>query len=56
MTHLPYIAASYAIGILVPAAFGIGAWTRAAAARRKLRAVDPRFQAREAARRGAPPA
>jgi hypothetical protein len=51
MTHWPYIAASYAIGVLLPAAMGITAWTRSAAARRKLRAVDPRLLAREAARR-----
>ena len=51
MTHLPYIAASYAIGILLPSGFGIGAWVRASAARRRLLAVDPRAQAREAARR-----
>ncbi len=51
MTHLPYIAASYALGILVPAALGLSAWARSSAARRRLRAVDPRFQAREDARR-----
>jgi len=50
MTHWPYIAASYALGILLPAALGIAAWTRSAAARRRLRAVDPRLLAREAAR------
>lgn len=42
MTNLPYIAASYAIGIVVPAAFAISAWLRAGAARRKLAAIDPR--------------
>ena len=55
MTHLPYIAASYAIGILLPSGFGIGAWVRASAARRRLLAVDPRAQAREAARRARSP-
>ena len=42
MTHLPYIAAAYALGVLVPAVFGFGAWGRAAAARRRLAAIDPR--------------
>ncbi|HKM62884.1 MAG TPA: hypothetical protein VJY39_10375 [Acidisphaera sp.] len=46
MTHLPFIAAAYALGVLIPLVFGIGAWQRAAAARRKLAAIDPR-QARE---------
>ena len=44
MTHLPFIAGAYAIGILVPAAFAAAAWTRMAAARRRLAAVDPRRQ------------
>lgn len=42
MTHLPYIAAAYALGVLVPAVFGINAWLRASAARRKLAAIEPR--------------
>jgi hypothetical protein len=42
MTHLPFIAAAYALGILVPIAYGLAAWQRAAAARRKLTAIDPR--------------
>ena len=52
MTHLPYVAASYALGILLPSGLGISAWLRASAARRRLLAIDPRAQAREAARRG----
>ena len=48
MTHLPYIAASYALAILFPAGFGIAAWLRMATAKRKLAAVDPRQQRRPA--------
>lgn len=42
MTHLPYIVASYALGLLVPGAFGIGAFRRMRTARRQLAAIDPR--------------
>ena len=42
MTHLPFVAASYLLGTLVPAAFAVGAWRRLAQARRRLAAVDPR--------------
>jgi len=42
MTHLPFIAASYALGVLVPLIFGITAFTRMGAARRRLAAIDPR--------------
>jgi hypothetical protein len=42
MNHLGFIAASYAIAIVVPAVFAISAWTRMAAAKRKLDAIDPR--------------
>jgi hypothetical protein len=42
MTHLPFIAASYALGVLVPLVFGIAAFTRMNGARRRLAAVDPR--------------
>ena len=44
MTHLPFIAASYALGLLVPLVFGVLAFTRMGAARRKLSAIDPREQ------------
>jgi hypothetical protein len=43
MTHLPFITASYALGVLVPLLFGIAAFTRMATARRRLVAVDPRI-------------
>ena len=42
MTHLPFIAASYALGVAVPATFAINAWRRMWAARRRLLAIDPR--------------
>jgi hypothetical protein len=42
MNHLGFIAAAYGVGILLPAAFAISAWTRMAAAKRKLDAIDPR--------------
>lgn len=42
MTHLPYVAAAYALGIAVPAAFALTAWRRLEAARRRLAAIDPR--------------
>ena len=42
MTHLPFIAASYALAVLVLGGFGLSAWLRVAAARRKLAAIDPR--------------
>jgi hypothetical protein len=42
VTHLPFIAASYALGVLVPLVFGISAFTRMAAARRRLALIDPR--------------
>ncbi|HTW29202.1 MAG TPA: hypothetical protein VME92_18900 [Acetobacteraceae bacterium] len=44
MTHLPFIAAAYAIAILVPAGFGVQAALRLSRARRRLAAVDPRAQ------------
>ena len=42
MTHLPFIAGSYALGILVPTGFALSAWLRLGAARRRLAAIDPR--------------
>jgi hypothetical protein len=44
MTHWPFIAASYALGVLVPLVFGITAFTRMGAARRRLATIDPRPQ------------
>jgi hypothetical protein len=42
MTHLPYIIAAYALGVLVPVWFGLAAFLRMRAATRRLAAVDPR--------------
>lgn len=42
MDHLPYIAASYALGILVPGIFAVAAFLRVGSARRRLAAIDPR--------------
>lgn len=42
MTHLPYVAAAYALAVLLPVAFGIAAWRRATQASRRLAAIDPR--------------
>jgi hypothetical protein len=42
MTHLPFIAASYALAAVVLGWFGIGAWMRVGSARRRLAAIDPR--------------
>ncbi len=42
MTHLPYIAASYAIAILVPAGYALSAFARLRLAKRRLAALDTR--------------
>jgi hypothetical protein len=42
MTHLGFVAASYALGLLVPVVFGVTAVQRLASARRRLTAIDPR--------------
>ena len=42
MTHLPFIAAAYSLGILIPAAFALDAFWRMRLARRRLDAIDPR--------------
>ena len=44
MTHLPYIVAAYALGVLIPGTFGVAAFLRMRSARRRL-AVDPRINA-----------
>lgn len=44
MTHLPFIAASYTLGILIPVGFGLAAYLRMGAARRRLAAIDPRIK------------
>ncbi len=42
MTHLPYIAASYTLGVLIPLALGVDAWMRGRSAQRRLAAVETR--------------
>jgi len=44
MTHLPFVVGAYALGIVIPAVYAVSAWTRLAAARRRLHAIDPREQ------------
>jgi len=46
MNHLGFIVAAYAVGIILPGAFAVAAWTRMARATRKLDAIDPRRQRR----------
>jgi len=55
MTHLPFIAASYALGVLIPLLFGIAAFTRMGTARRRLAAIDPRVNRPGAGPRVDPP-
>ncbi|MBN8871331.1 MAG: hypothetical protein J0H67_00705 [Rhodospirillales bacterium] len=42
MTHLPFIVASYALGVAIPIGFGLAAFLRMGRARRRLAAIDPR--------------
>jgi hypothetical protein len=44
MTHLPFILASYALGVLIPVGFGVAAFLRMTGARRRLDAIDPRVK------------
>ena len=46
MTHLPFIAASYAIAIVVPAGYAISAFARLRQAKRRLAALDARRRER----------
>jgi cytochrome c biogenesis protein CcdA len=46
VNHLPFIAASYALGVAVPVGFAIAAFFRLGAARRRLAAIDPRQKTR----------
>lgn len=45
MNHLGFIAASYALGLLVPLWFAVTAATRTAAAKRRLAVLDTRRRA-----------
>lgn len=40
MTHLPFIAASYAIAIVVPGGYAVAAYARLRLAKRRLAALD----------------
>ncbi len=42
MTHLPFIAACYALGVGVPVFFAVNAWLRLSKARNRLAALDTR--------------
>lgn len=42
MTHLPYVVASYVLGVLIPGSFAISAFLRMRTARRRLAALDHR--------------
>ena len=42
MTHLGFVATSYALGVAVPIGFAVSSLLRLSDARRKLRAIDPR--------------
>jgi hypothetical protein len=42
VTHLPYIMAAYGLFVVVAVWYAAGAWLRAARARRRLAAIDPR--------------
>jgi len=44
VTHLPYIVAAYAFGVLVPGTFAVAAFMRMRAAQRRLAAIDPRVK------------
>ncbi len=44
MTHLPYVTASFALTLVVAAAFAVDAWLRMRRAERRLEAIDPRRQ------------
>ena len=43
MTHIPFVAASYVLGVGVPVVLAVMAGARLASARRRLAAVDPRM-------------
>jgi hypothetical protein len=45
MNHLPFIAGSYALAVIVPAWLAVSAWARLGRARKRLAALDPRGRA-----------
>ena len=44
MTHLPYIVASYGMGVGIPVVLGVLATMRLRAVRRRLAVLDPRAE------------
>ncbi len=42
MTHLPYVAACFGLGLAVPLGFAFSAWQRLGRARLRLAQIDPR--------------
>jgi hypothetical protein len=42
VTHLPFIVAAYALGVLIPGSFAVAALLRMRTAQRRLAAIDPR--------------
>jgi hypothetical protein len=48
MSHLGYVAATYALAVAVVAGLAVDAWLRMGRARRRLEAVDPRRRRKEA--------
>ena len=48
MTHLPYILASYVLFAVVAVVLAVGAGARLRSATKRLRAVDPRAERRDA--------
>jgi hypothetical protein len=42
MTHLPYIVAAYALGVVMPVSYAVAAFMRMRTAQRRLAAIDPR--------------
>ncbi|HXA26507.1 MAG TPA: hypothetical protein VNW90_29820 [Acetobacteraceae bacterium] len=44
MTHLPYIVAAYALGVLIPGTFAVAAFLRMRTAQRRLAAIDTRVK------------
>jgi len=43
MTHLPFIAAAYTLGVGVPGLLAVLSWRRLNLAKRRLAAIDPRM-------------
>jgi hypothetical protein len=42
MTHLPYIIAAYALGLLIPGTYAVAAFLRMRTAQQRLAAIGPR--------------